>query len=146
MKNLRCSFLCFLLIGSAGFANVPRHLDCEPPGYDGTPSVMAVVQYDSVLQNVTSQYIFEQGEMEPSRIGTLTALPQNESYSTQAFVLINGPKAGSTSGIKLYELLILPRYLTSMASGVNFNGLFENRSTIGGKESMEHRTLRCTIK
>lgn len=141
MKYLNFFVTCSLMIGSVGFAHTTfRHLDCEPPGYDGTPAIKALVQYDSVLQNVTSQYIFEQGAMEPSHLGSLTALPQNDSYNTQAFVLLDSSKPQSS------ELLILPRYLTSVASGVSFNAIYEQRGLLNRKKSIEHRTLKCTLK
>lgn len=125
------------MLSIGAYAGEYKTLDCNPPGYDGTPRVKGEIIGDSILDGVTETYVFEQGDMEPSKLGKIVAEALGSGYETRVFVLEND-KSGT-------EYLLLPKQLAELPPGSKFKATYSETNSIAGKPTAEHRSLDCKV-
>ena len=138
MKKLGFLVSSTFLYSTLAFGQSERHLDCEPYGYDGTPSIEAEISQNSrTLNNVIQTRLFEAGPMESVDVGTIFAQPQMPNYNTNVFILY---KLNT-----LKELFILPTNLALIADNIKFKALYEENSLVNSKYIIVRRSLKCTL-
>jgi hypothetical protein len=140
MKQIKLlsSIAALLAISSIAQASEGSQLHCIPSGYNGAPEIKAEIASDDVLDNVTVAYMFEQGEMQPAKVGRVVASPTNDNYALRLFVLSND-KVGD-------EYVTMPKDLAELPSGSKFSVKYTDIARSVPEAGTTRATLNCTVQ
>jgi hypothetical protein len=139
MKQFKLSsgIAALMAFSSLSQASEGSHLHCIPSGYNGAPEIQAEIASDDVLDSVTVAYIFEQGEMQPAKVGRVVAAPTNDKYALRLFVLSDDKVSK--------EYVTMPKNLSELPAGSKFTARYTDIAISVPQAGTTHATLNCTV-
>jgi hypothetical protein len=126
-----------LAFSSVTQASEGSQLHCIPTGYNGAPEIKAEIASDEVLDSLTVSYMFEQGAMQPVKVGRVVASPTSDQFALRLFVLSNDKVSN--------EYVTMPKNLAELPSGSKFTAKYTSVSRSVPEAGTTHATLNCTV-